>query len=53
MKNPIVKIEKPTNAISCSKLALANEKAVCVSIVSSSAERGADHVHGELKSQDH
>jgi hypothetical protein len=53
MKNPIVEIEKPMNAICCSKLALANENAVCVSMVSSSTERGADHVHGELKSQDH
>jgi hypothetical protein len=28
IKNPIIKIAKPTNAISCSKLALAKENAV-------------------------
>jgi hypothetical protein len=28
MKKPIMKIAKPTNATSCSKLALANENAV-------------------------
>jgi hypothetical protein len=28
IKNPIMKIAKPTNATSCSTLALANEKAV-------------------------
>jgi hypothetical protein len=34
IKNPIVKIAKPTNAMACSKLALSNENAVCASMVS-------------------
>jgi hypothetical protein len=54
MKNPIVKIEKPKNAISCSTLALASENPVSASMVSSSsAGHGADHVHDEFESQEH
>src|ERR1700679_3099451 len=54
IKNPIVKIAKPTNATSCCTLAQANENPVCVHMVwSSSAESGADHVHGDFKTQEH
>jgi hypothetical protein len=54
MKNPIVKIEKATNATSCCTLARANENPVCAHMVwSSSAGSGADHVHGEFKTQEH
>jgi hypothetical protein len=53
-KNPTVKIAKPTNAIFCCRLAWANENAVWASMMSfSSAECGADHFHGELRTQDH
>ena len=52
MKNPIVKIEKATNATSCCTLARANTKAVCANMVRpSSAESGADHVHEKFKTQ--
>jgi hypothetical protein len=54
IKNPMVKIAKPTNAISCCTLALASENPVCASIVSSpSAGSGADHIHGKFKTQEH
>jgi hypothetical protein len=54
IKNPIEKIAKPTNAISCCTLALASENAVCASIVlCPSAGSGADHVHGKFKTQEH
>src|ERR1700722_6915632 len=54
MKNPIVKIAKPTNATSCCTLARASENPVSASMVSSSsAGDGADHVHDEFKSQEH
>jgi hypothetical protein len=54
MKNPTAKAAKPKNATSCSTLALASENPVCASMVSSSsAGNGADHVHDELKTQEH
>src|SRR5580658_2167715 len=54
IKKPIVKIAKPTNATSCCTLARANENPVCAHMVwSSSAGGGADHVHGEFKTQEH
>jgi hypothetical protein len=54
MKNPTVKAAKPKNATSCSTLALASENPVSASMVlSSSAGNGADHVHDELKTQEH
>jgi hypothetical protein len=54
IKNPIVKIAKPTNATSCSTLPLARNNEVCASMVSSfSAGKGADHIYGDCKSQDH
>src|SRR6204780_20192 len=54
MKNPMVKIAKPTNATSCCTLARANENPVCAHMVwSSSAESGAEHVHGDFKTQEH
>jgi hypothetical protein len=54
MKNPIVKMAKPMNATSCSTLALASENPVCASMVwFLSAGNGADHVHGEFKTQEH
>jgi hypothetical protein len=54
IKNPIVKIEKATNATSCCTLAPANENAVCANMVcSSSAESGTDHVHEKFKAQEH
>jgi hypothetical protein len=54
MKNPTVKAAKPKNATSCSTLARASENPVCASMVSSSsAGKGADHVHDEFKTQEH
>src|SRR5580698_3387229 len=54
IKNPIVKIAKPTNAISCCTLAPASENPVCASIISSpSAGSSTDHVHGKFKTQEH
>src|SRR5271163_5261495 len=54
MKNPIVKIAKPTNATSCCTLARASENPVSASMVSSSsAGNGADHVQDEFKTQEH
>src|ERR1700677_3244759 len=54
IKNPIANIAKPTKATSCCTLARANENPVCAHIVwSSSAESGADHVHGDFKTQEH
>jgi hypothetical protein len=54
IKNPMVKIAKPKNATSCSTLALASENPVSASMVSSSsAGNGADHVHGDFKTQEH
>jgi len=48
-KNPTVKIAKPTNAISCSKLPLASNNEVCASMVPFfSAGKGADHVHADF-----
>src|SRR6202167_2348191 len=54
IKNPIANIAKPTKATSCCTLARANENPVCAHMVwSSSAESGADHVHGDFKTQEH
>src|ERR1700677_2682585 len=54
IKNPIVNIAKPTKATSCCTLARANENPVCAHMVwSSSAESGADHVHGDFKTKEH
>jgi hypothetical protein len=54
IKNPIVKIAKPTNATSCCTLARANENPVCAHMVwPSLAGSGADHVHCEFKTQEH